>query len=84
MKISKDIPAKNIDIDIQHIVINLVGRSAKIVMNVEGRREEKNINIMPIYNSGNATQKQVIRQFFKGIVSKALDVNLSEVPDIFN
>ena len=85
MKVPKSIPSKNIDVDIKKIIIDPENRSAMIVMRLEGQRTEKSINLMPIYNMGNASQKQTIKRFIRQIVANGLEVDLSEVPDnIFN
>jgi len=84
MKVPKTIPAKNVDVDIRSINIDTENRTAKVVVRYDGKKEQVNVNLLPIYQLGTNTQKQTIKMFLRQIVATALNVDISEIPDIFN
>jgi hypothetical protein len=84
MRVPKTIPAISTDIDVKRISIDTENRAAHLVYKIEGKRAESFVPIMPIYEQGTAAQKTAIKSFLKQIVANGLDVDITDIPDIFN
>lgn len=84
MKVPKTIPEQNTELDIKRISIDPEGRSATVVYKKDGRRQETFVPLLPIYSAGTATQKNTIKVFLRQIVAAGLNVNIGDIPDIFN
>ncbi len=84
MKVQKTIPEKNTNITVLFISVNLEDRVAKVVYKISGRKESTVVNLIPIYSPGTTSQKNTIKAFFRQIVAEGLNVDIGDIPDIFN
>ena len=84
MDVPKQIPAQDVTVDVQSIKIDIDDRSATVILTIDGEKENVEVDLLPIFHPATATQKQTIKAFLRQIVASSLELDVSEIPDIFN
>ena len=84
MDVPKQIPAQDVTVDVQSIKIDIDDRSATVILRIDDEKESVKVDLLPIYQPGTSTQKQTIKAFLRQIVASSLELDVSEIPYIFN